>query len=249
MADVTVIAPRRASERRLAIQEMIPKLVLAPSFALILLFVYGFILFTSRAVLHRLEAPARFQHLGRASAITSGCSRIRTGSRRSRISRSSHRSTSSSAASSASGSRSCSIRKSAAKVSSGPSISIRWRFPSSSPAWPGSGSSTPVSGLNTSCTRSAGRASHSDWIKEGKYAIYTIVIAAVWQSSGFVMAMFLAGLRGVDNEVIKAAQIDGASTFTIYRRIIIPLDAPGVPFGFRGARASRDQVLRSRRRA
>ena len=43
---------------------------------------------------------------------------------------------------------------------------------------------------------------------------------------GFVMAMFLAGLRGVDNEIIKAAQIDGASTFTIYRRIIIPLMRP-----------------------
>lgn len=64
------------------------------------------------------------------------------------------------------------------------------------------------------------------WIKEGKMAIYTIVIAAVWQSSGFVMAMFLAGLRGVDNEIIKAAQIDGASTFVIYRRIIIPLMRP-----------------------
>lgn len=64
------------------------------------------------------------------------------------------------------------------------------------------------------------------WIKEGRYAIYTIVIAAIWQSSGFVMAMFLAGLRGVDNEVIKAAQMDGASTMTIYRRIIIPLMRP-----------------------
>ncbi len=64
------------------------------------------------------------------------------------------------------------------------------------------------------------------WIKESKFAIYTIVIAAVWQSSGFVMAMFLAGLRGVDNEIIKAAQIDGASTVTIYRRIIIPLMRP-----------------------
>lgn len=64
------------------------------------------------------------------------------------------------------------------------------------------------------------------WIKDGRMAIYTIVIAAVWQSSGFVMAMFLAGLRGVDNEIIKAAQIDGASTVTIYRRIIIPLMRP-----------------------
>lgn len=65
-----------------------------------------------------------------------------------------------------------------------------------------------------------------NWIKDSNLAIYTIVLAAVWQSSGFVMAMFLAGLRGVDNEMIKAAQMDGASTVTIYRRIIIPLMRP-----------------------
>ncbi len=64
------------------------------------------------------------------------------------------------------------------------------------------------------------------WIKDRNMAIYTVVIAAVWQSSGFVMAMFLAGLRGVDNEIIRAAQIDGASGFRIYRRIIIPMMRP-----------------------
>jgi glucose/mannose transport system permease protein len=64
------------------------------------------------------------------------------------------------------------------------------------------------------------------WIKDSRFAIYCVVIAAVWQSSGFVMAMFLAGLRGVDNEIIKAAQIDGASNVTLYRRIIIPLMRP-----------------------
>lgn len=53
-------------------------------------------------------------------------------------------------------------------------------------------------------------------------AIYTVVIAGVWQTSGFVMAMFLAGLRGIDNEMLKAAQLDGASAFQMYRRIIIP---------------------------
>lgn len=57
-------------------------------------------------------------------------------------------------------------------------------------------------------------------------AVYCIVIAAIWQSSGFVMAMFLAGLRGIDNEIIKAAQIDGASNFNLYRRIIIPILRP-----------------------
>jgi glucose/mannose transport system permease protein len=57
-------------------------------------------------------------------------------------------------------------------------------------------------------------------------AIYTIVIAGVWQSSGFVMALFLAGLRGIDDAIIKAAQIDGASLPRIYWRIIIPSMRP-----------------------
>lgn len=64
------------------------------------------------------------------------------------------------------------------------------------------------------------------WIKDGDLAIYTIVIAAVWQTSGFVMAMFLAGLRGIDNEILKAAQIDGASNWQLYRRIVIPMLRP-----------------------
>ncbi|MEM9549980.1 MAG: sugar ABC transporter permease [Pseudomonadota bacterium] len=61
-----------------------------------------------------------------------------------------------------------------------------------------------------------------DWIKNREYALYTVVIAAVWQTSGFVMAMFLAGLRGIDNEILKAAQMDGASNWNLYWRIIIP---------------------------
>ena len=65
-----------------------------------------------------------------------------------------------------------------------------------------------------------------EWIKDSDMAIYTIVIAAVWQTSGFVMAMFLAGLRGIDNEILKAAQIDGASNWQLYRRIVIPMLRP-----------------------
>lgn len=64
------------------------------------------------------------------------------------------------------------------------------------------------------------------WIKNRDMAIYTVVIAAVWQTSGFVMAMFLAGLRGIDNEILKAAQIDGAAGWRLYRRIVIPLLRP-----------------------
>jgi glucose/mannose transport system permease protein len=61
-----------------------------------------------------------------------------------------------------------------------------------------------------------------DWLVDPDMAIYTLVIAAVWQSSGFVMALFLAGLRGVDSSIIKAAQLDGAGMPLIYRRIILP---------------------------
>lgn len=61
-----------------------------------------------------------------------------------------------------------------------------------------------------------------DWIKNPDMAIYTVVIAGIWQSSGFVMALFLAGLRGIDDSIIKAAKIDGASMPMIYRRIILP---------------------------
>lgn len=73
---------------------------------------------------------------------------------------------------------------------------------------------------------------HFNWIKDRQMAIYTVVIAGVWQTSGFVMAMFLAGLRGIDNEVLKAAQIDGASNWHLYRRIVIPLLRPAFMSAF-----------------
>lgn len=60
------------------------------------------------------------------------------------------------------------------------------------------------------------------WLVDPDRAIYCIVIAGIWQSAGFVMALFLAGLRGIDESIIKAAQVDGASLPLIYRRIIIP---------------------------
>ena len=67
---------------------------------------------------------------------------------------------------------------------------------------------------------------HFDWVVNPRMMIYCVAIAGVWQSSGFVMALFLAGLRGIDSEILKAAQIDGASGIAIYRRIIIPIMRP-----------------------
>ena len=61
-----------------------------------------------------------------------------------------------------------------------------------------------------------------DWIKNTDFAIYTIVIAAVWQVTGFVMVIFIAGLRAIPHSTIESAVVDGASTFRLYTRVIIP---------------------------
>ena len=65
-----------------------------------------------------------------------------------------------------------------------------------------------------------------DWLVQSDTAIYCVVIAGIWQSAGFAMALFLAGLRGIDDSIIKAAQIDGASLPRIYWRIILPMLRP-----------------------
>ncbi len=65
-----------------------------------------------------------------------------------------------------------------------------------------------------------------DWLVDPDHALYCVVLAGIWQSSGFVMALFLAGLRGIDDSIIKAAQVDGASLGRIYWRILIPTLRP-----------------------
>jgi glucose/mannose transport system permease protein len=67
---------------------------------------------------------------------------------------------------------------------------------------------------------------HFDWLVNSKMAIYAVVIAGVWQSSGYVMALFLAGLRSVDDEILKAAAIDGAGPVRTYRSIVLPIMRP-----------------------
>jgi glucose/mannose transport system permease protein len=65
-----------------------------------------------------------------------------------------------------------------------------------------------------------------DWLINRDRAIYTLVIAGAWQAAGFAMALFLAGLRAVDPEIVKAAQIDGAGPLRIYRRVVLPSMGP-----------------------
>lgn len=57
-------------------------------------------------------------------------------------------------------------------------------------------------------------------------AILAVVIAAVWQLTGFAVAMYLAGLRGISDDIREAARVDGATEFQVYRKIVIPLLRP-----------------------
>ena len=61
-----------------------------------------------------------------------------------------------------------------------------------------------------------------DWLVQSDKAIYCVIIAGVWQGAGFAMALFLAGLRSVDADLVKAAQIDGAGPWRMYRRVLLP---------------------------
>ena len=65
-----------------------------------------------------------------------------------------------------------------------------------------------------------------DWIVRQDRVIYTIVLAAVWQASGLVMAVLLASLRGVDPEQWSAARIEGVPRWRYYLHIVVPQLAP-----------------------
>jgi glucose/mannose transport system permease protein len=66
----------------------------------------------------------------------------------------------------------------------------------------------------------------SGWYTDPKIGIKAVVIAAVWQMSGYVMAMYLAGIRGIPSELFEAAQVDGANMWQVYRYIVLPLLRP-----------------------
>ncbi|MEE6451132.1 sugar ABC transporter permease [Gottfriedia acidiceleris] len=59
-------------------------------------------------------------------------------------------------------------------------------------------------------------------------AFWAIIIVAIWQGAGYIMIIYVAALQGVPQELIEAAQVDGADRFTTLRKIIIPMVAPAV---------------------
>ncbi|WP_240722618.1 carbohydrate ABC transporter permease [Poseidonocella sp. HB161398] len=61
-----------------------------------------------------------------------------------------------------------------------------------------------------------------DWPYDRGMAIYAVVLAGVWQASGVVMVLMLAGLRGIDRDIWRAARVDGISTWRTYAFLVLP---------------------------
>jgi glucose/mannose transport system permease protein len=64
------------------------------------------------------------------------------------------------------------------------------------------------------------------WTSTPGWGIAFLAIPAIWQLSGYTMAMYLAGLRAIPDELREAARVDGASEFEIFRFIVLPLLRP-----------------------
>lgn len=67
---------------------------------------------------------------------------------------------------------------------------------------------------------------HPGWFIDPNIGILGVVLAAAWQMSGYIMALYLAGLRSIPDELREAARVDGATEVGIYRHIILPLLNP-----------------------
>lgn len=84
----------------------------------------------------------------------------------------------------------------------------------------------PAFGLQAAVRNLGWTAFSFDWITNRKMVVYAMVIAAIWQGTGLVMALMLAGLRGIDDEIWKAARIDGIPKWRTYISIVLPMMRP-----------------------
>jgi glucose/mannose transport system permease protein len=84
----------------------------------------------------------------------------------------------------------------------------------------------PAFGLQKSIRDFGWESFSFDWIANRKMVVYTLVIAGVWQMTGLVMALMLAGLRGIDEEIWKASRVDGIPRWRTYVSIVVPMMRP-----------------------
>ena len=62
-----------------------------------------------------------------------------------------------------------------------------------------------------------------NWLAEGRTAMYAIILASVWQSAGFYMALMLSGLKSINTEIWSAARLDGIPVWRLYLEVVIPM--------------------------
>jgi glucose/mannose transport system permease protein len=84
----------------------------------------------------------------------------------------------------------------------------------------------PAFGLEASVRRMGWESFSFDWLTNREMSIYAVVIAGLWQGTGFVMALMLAGLRGIDDEIWKAARVDGIPKWRTYIQVVLPMMRP-----------------------
>jgi glucose/mannose transport system permease protein len=83
-----------------------------------------------------------------------------------------------------------------------------------------------ASGLNRLFQMVGLDALQNPWWNHITFGIAAIALPAIWQLSGYVMALFLAGFRGIPDELREAARVDGASEWQVYRHVLFPQLAP-----------------------
>ncbi|WP_298838775.1 carbohydrate ABC transporter permease [Clostridium sp.] len=66
-----------------------------------------------------------------------------------------------------------------------------------------------------------------NWLNDPTMAFWALVIVGVWQMSGYVMIIYIAAIQSISEEVLEAADIDGANKWSIFKNITLPLIAPG----------------------
>ncbi|WP_310741997.1 sugar ABC transporter permease [Microbispora sp. H13382] len=64
------------------------------------------------------------------------------------------------------------------------------------------------------------------WFRDPDWGMAAMAIPAIWQMSGYIMALFLAGFRGVPEELREAARVDGCSEWGVYRHVVLPMLRP-----------------------
>jgi len=68
------------------------------------------------------------------------------------------------------------------------------------------------------------------WLNDTKYALISLIIFGIWGGLAFKIVVFLAGLQGIDKQYYQAAKVDGASKWTVFRRITLPLLSPMIAY-------------------